>query len=187
MSSGRYVEKKMRKLSDERSIIVYTDGSLAENGNAGVAARIELTPGRNDQRRSYEKQMTLDRRFGNAGAELIAIMIGLRHCIREVRRGMQFEKFIVFTDSNSSVEILSKWEKSDDPYVRDIAEAALELERRGKQIHIQWIPSHIGIAGNEAADKAADEAAKNPTIVNLPLRVSDYKVWFEANLKREWE
>ena len=180
-------KREMSKLSDEKAVIIYTDGSLAENGNAGAAARIELTPGRNDQRRSYEKQMTLDRRFGNAGAELIAIMIGLRHCIREVRRGMQFEKIIVFTDSKSSVEILSKWEKSDDPYVRDIAEAALELERRGKQIHIQWIPSHIGIAGNEAADKAADEAAKNPTIVNLPLRVSDYKVWFEANLKREWE
>ena len=180
-------EKEMAKLIDAKSVLIYTDGSLAENGNAGVAARIELTPGRNEQRRTYEKQMTLDRRFGNAGAELIAIMIGLRNCIREVRRGMQFEKIIIFTDSKSSVEILSKWEKSNDPYVRDIADAALELEKGGKQIHIQWIPSHIGIAGNEAADKAAEKAANSPTHVNMPLRESDYKVWFEANIRKEWE
>ena len=52
---------------------------------------------------------------------------------------------------------------NDNPYVVMILEKCCYLVQKGKKILFVWIPSHVGIAGNEAADKAAKEA------LNLPI------------------
>ena len=44
------------------------------------------------------------------------------------------------------------------PIAYDILECICRIEAESKIIIIQWIPSHIGITGNEAVDKAAKEA-----------------------------
>ncbi len=40
-------------------------------------------------------------------------------------------------------------------------------------MNIYWIPSHVGIRGNDEADKAAKLAAINGTLLNIEIPSSD--------------
>ncbi len=48
-----------------------------------------------------------------------------------------------------------------------ITKLILDMARDGRQTSILKVKSHIGIAGNEAADKAAKKAADNPDQATL--------------------
>lgn len=47
------------------------------------------------------------------------------------------------------------------PLVQEIQDTSHNLQESSNKIHIIWVPSHIGITGNEAADKLAREAANS--------------------------
>ena len=53
----------------------------------------------------------------------------------------------------------------------------------GKRIVLNWVPSHIGIEGNERADRIAKEAACQPEeFIPIP-----FKDWYSNVRKRMYE
>ena len=72
-------------------------------------------------------------------------------------------KFVVFGDSKSALQaLLSKW---DHPTIQTIMRILVFLHTVHVTIIFCWLPSHMGISGNERADSAAKAA--------LQLDVSD--------------
>ena len=71
------------------------------------------------------------------------------------------------SDSLSSIRALKTPYKSKNHLVLKIA--ALVSQLQASEIVIEWIPSHMGIPGNDAADHLAKESLDSP-IPNL----SDY-------------
>ena len=75
----------------------------------------------------------------------------------------------------------------ENPLVRDISQQLSELDRVGKRITLCWIPSHVGIAGNEAADAAARRAAKQPCLRRFPLPAEDLFPVALRSLANRWQ
>ena len=63
-----------------------------------------------------------------------------------------------------------------------------EVIRDGKQITMIWVPSHMGIHGNEMADHLAKEAIRHPEIeFNIPAEMSDLKCIIPKEIMNEWQ
>ena len=60
----------------------------------------------------------------------------------------------------------------DNPLILQVLQKLHHLSCANKTIHLCWIPSHIGIRGNEAADMAAKEFLdQDITVSQVPYRL----------------
>ena len=94
-------------------------------------------------------------------AETHAILLAL-----QVIEGSERSKFIIFSDSYSCLQAISsvKWQ---NPAILNILETYEKLHKQRKDVRFCWIPSHMGISGNDAADAAAKSALNNPVDTSL--------------------
>ena len=96
-------------------------------------------------------------------------------------------KFLILSDSKSCLQSIGQYSPTN-PLVRDIRQTMTTLKRKGNDIVLCWLPSHIGIHGNEEADRAAKEALKLPpgikkipyTDMTASIREIVYEKWQSA-------
>ena len=120
-------------------------------------------------------------------AELWAIAIALE------RIGEQREtNYVIYTDSRSAVQSLQAV-YTRNPLVLKIQQHIISMHTR-KRITLCWVPSHVGIEGNEAADRAAGEAARGGRRCRTPrylysnaLPSGDYLPYIEREFRRRWQ
>ncbi|GBO28484.1 hypothetical protein AVEN_224663-1, partial [Araneus ventricosus] len=71
----------------------------------------------------------------------------------------------ILTDSRSSIQHLANWHRVRDSTGMNILNKLKSLSV-SYRIHLQWIPSHVNIKGNEIADALAKE---NSSVPSAPL------------------
>ncbi|GFS90097.1 RNase H domain-containing protein [Trichonephila clavipes] len=74
--------------------------------------------------------------------------------------------------ARSAIRYLSNWNKVGD----NTGVAILKKLKRAssfRDIHLQWVPSPVNIAGNEISDALAKHGAAQPTINSAPLTYSE--------------
>ena len=118
-------------------------------------------------------------------AEMKALLLALRMVYQS--RG---EKFLILSDSLSSLIAIQE-RKLDHPFLIDFFEWHTKVFNEGKQVELAWIPSHVGIKGNEAADTAAKEALSEELPDNQRTKFADLKAGTASYIKQasqaEWE
>jgi len=107
-------------------------------------------------------------------AELRAIYIALHHGISSTG-----DKFIICVDSLSCLQAIENLD-IENPLVLGILELHSTLKTLQKDVVFCWIPSHVGIRGNEFADKAALKGRK----INIPLRFTDFRPIIKQYVKK---
>ena len=137
----------------------FTDGSKM-NGKVGAAVVIF--------RKKMEVQQLkfkLHDKCSNNQAEQMAILQALKE-IGEMKEIPNNERTAaIYTDSKVTIDLL----KNNDKHgyiIEEIRKTIKILSNQYWQIHFQWIKAHVGIYGNEVADKLAKEAAEGN---NMPL------------------
>ena len=112
-------------------------------------------------------------------AELKALDLAIEHI-----RFSDKPKFVICTDSKSSLEAL-EGNSIVNPLVMKLREKIDEVQTE-KTIKFVWIPSHIGIKGNEKADRLAkDSLGYEPMRMDVPH--SDFKTQILPYIRKKWQ
>ena len=84
----------------------------------------------------------------------------------------------LFSDSLSALQAIKhNSQSSREDVVKEIVVVCHQLITRGTDIVLQWVPSHVGVPGNESADRAAKQVARGlgATALHLTLSFTDIK------------
>ena len=114
-------------------------------------------------------------------AELYSIWQALR-----ISEHSEQHTILIITDSLSSLQAITN-SFSKDPLVQMILSLLSWLAQVNKNVSFIWVISHIGIIGNELADKAARQAADKQSIDNISIRHHDLRLVFDEAIHRTWQ
>ena len=146
--------RDMAELQITGTLCYYTDGSVDPSSGATGSAFVfsnMATAWRNSDHLS------------SLQTELAAIDGALLHA-----EGGPGTSVIIFTDSKAAIQTLQRRHHTDNvALVTSILGQAQILTNQGVHIRIHWVPSHVGLTGNEAADTAARQATQYEHITCL--------------------
>ena len=140
--SKRIAEETVEGLG--AGVIIFTDGSVSEGVGKGGAACVMRMDGRQIVRRK-----AAGRWCSSYSAEVKAMMEAL-----VMIEGIVAEKVAVVTDSQALIRRLRNRKPDRNKEVEELRER-LCAEGRKRKIVIQWVPGHVGVEGNEWADREA--------------------------------
>ena len=149
---------------------MYTDGSKCDAG-VGCAVIYKGT--------SYTSKLPDSTSIHTA--ELTAIIKALK-----IVCNSSYKKFVIFSDSTSAVLSLNKF-NSHHPLIQVAQEWLFRIRCKFKSVRFCWVPSHVGIKGNEMADKEAKNAVFNSSEIISKVPHIDMKQTIRSYIFKKWQ
>jgi ribonuclease HI len=168
-----YQQSYLELISDYPSYHkLFTDGSKTNDGVAAAAV----------SSRNYKKPYAC-RLPGDSSiytAELRAILLALKHVYHSKEKF-----FLILSDSLSALQAIHNL-KYDHPILIKIHELYSQLIQEERGIVFVWVPGHVGIRGNSAADSAAKDA-RDGDISDELIPFSDLKPRLNTYILNLWQ
>ncbi|XP_023212917.1 uncharacterized protein LOC111615713 [Centruroides sculpturatus] len=164
------MEFRVQEMDQQRCYTeIYTDGSKTNEGTGAAIVVYE----RNEE--IYSQKYKLEEYCSNFQAELLAIYKAVEWCIQNNKS----ESVCISTDSLSALQALL----SHDSKQRQVYEIKKLLydKRMLKSIKFKWVRAHVGIYGNERADRLAKKAISDTQVI-FDIRP---KFWAKTLLRNE--
>jgi ribonuclease HI len=152
------------------SFHIYTDGSKDPNGTASAAV---------SKNRRFICRLPSEASVFSAEAQAIILALDIIDLTNH-------PKFIIFSDSMSCLQAIH-FHKFDNPIILQILVRSHMLLTSHKNIKFCWLPSHVGIKGNETADAAARAALQIPISADIKLPYTDLKQSINMHFKNIWQ
>ena len=162
---------ELEKMSGEGWVVVYTDGS-AKRVRGWMQAGYGVWFGDNSSR-NFRAHVPAHERQSISRGELRGVL----HAMLSRVAG---ERMVVVVDSEYVFKAITMWTErwkrhgwrtsSGEVGHRDLWEHIDWLRgEAGDKLQVRWVPSHLGVAGNEAADELAGEGRELHPYNLLPL------------------
>ncbi|XP_068218943.1 uncharacterized protein [Palaemon carinicauda] len=130
--------------------VYYTDGSVDINIPAAGSAVFS---------RSFSCAWRLSDHASILQAELYAIAKALENSL------YKYGNTTIHTDSRGAIQSITKRNFSENIHlISTIKAMAAAHALRNRKVTINWIPSHVGVQGNDEADRLANSALRCPTV-----------------------
>ena len=151
---------------------VFTDGSKKEERvGYGIWAS-----------NNFEESGRITNKCGIFTAELYAILRALRF----ISHNEIYAKFVIFCDSYGALKSIQKI-KSRNSLVIRIKKELQNIKEKDKEVILEWIPSHVGIKGNEMADDKAKKALDRNTYRKVKYSYEDIKSMIKQDISKQWQ
>ena len=152
--------------------VYYTDGSVDQD-NSRTAAAIVC----GEEKLAWRTSDTCS----TLQTELVAITSALLHAEHSPDRDIA-----IYTDSMAALQVLTQDSPKDNVSLVTMARVVLSrLESEGRRVTLAWIPSHVGVPGNEAADSEAKRGLQQHEVrINVPLSLQRIKRIAKATTMR---
>lgn len=148
----------------------FTDGSKGER-HVGAAA---VGP-------YYEECQRLRHDASIFTAELHAIQLVLNKVCTE-----RTPQSVIFSDSLSALAALCSGNKTKNPLVQQVLNQLMDCSRNHLDVSFCWVPSHVGIDGNEKADALAAQT-KELEVTETRLPYQDYRRRLKLSVTKKWQ
>jgi len=152
---------------------IYTDGSKSEEGCTAAYYIPEF---------EISKGFRLSNHCNNFEAELVAILQALQWIIdKGIRRT------VIFSDSLSGLQAIIAGKFGKSVILKEIHYLLFIIQSRNLIVSLAWIPSHVGIQGNEKVDKLAKEALDFNQIGHFKIPYTDLKPQINTQARAHWQ
>lgn len=149
---------------------IFTDGSIIDNKTgAGILFN------------KKEYKFHLPNTAGIFTAEAFSVL----KAIELIKQEREDRNFLIHTDSLSVIQSLQQL-YTKNQLISDIQQSVHEAISAGKKIIFIWIPSHIGIDGNERADHLAKQAVLEET-TQIAMPTNDIKSHIKRCIRQHWK
>ncbi|XP_076060332.1 uncharacterized protein LOC143036661 [Oratosquilla oratoria] len=160
--------REMITLKYPDDFLAYTDGSVVSDGRTEAGIYLQ------DIKETFSLKLP-------PTTILTAELIPIRETIR--KNIALFHPPTVFSDSKSSLTAIQNGSCTSRPDIlKDVLSLLTEADRLGVLLQFQWIPSHVGLHGNEMADNAAKLSASSPEDGVIPLQPSANDIFRKIDL-----
>ncbi|XP_071041949.1 uncharacterized protein [Parasteatoda tepidariorum] len=137
----------------KQSILVYTDGSKTDTSSSGSGVYIK----------SSNYSLNISKRNPDFCSVFRSVLIAIDTALDSLLTLQDQNNIWILSDSLSSIQYLTHWRKVRDKTSDSILHKTKILSRL-REVHLQWIPSHVGVLGNDIADTLAKEGTKENLI-----------------------
>lgn len=175
-------EEEIKKLFDEFIAtlvdfkLIYTDGSKNKDGTCFAFCFPYL---------NVEASFRCSSTSSIYTAEALAIRESLLF-IKDMN--IRNSKFLIISDSKSCLTALNNNVKSETNYcILQTLDILFDLFKNEISVEFLWIPSHMGVNGNENVDKLANSRHKIESVDFPDTMVTDLKPVFKLEILNKWQ
>ena len=171
--------------SQRNSLIIYSDGSKhgeTDSLEAGLAVKTSSTS-------FTQYSWNIGKSCEVFDAELYALDKAFQYVIKASTSLSQIQDVWIFSDSQAAIQRLqSNHIKAGQNRVNSITRLVTKTSLKDVRLHLQWVPSHMGIEGNEEADKAAKSGTLKPcSVSDACVSLSFVKRKIKENCLLNWQ